>query len=254
MHRREARSRLGLPSGTTGSAEDPIRLSPEQYLDAYGVTAYLQDAMTLVLENRPQDPILFISEYFRHAVQGSSYVHRSFQYLRQTELHRQAFMDNAAASYHSLMRRKGSIGVSGEELGQMLKLLTHDFPTDLLSDVLVVLSPERAAVVSFDQFVSAVSCCMLYEEVLEVASTAFSTTLGAGVDDSADILKKHESRTRCLTKRRVSVDKLLAELDSSGERSAELREALEKVAEAHPLRSISHEDFIREVLHLVGAE
>jgi hypothetical protein len=34
--------------------------SAQEYLDRYGVTTYLKDVITLVLENRPDDPIDFI--------------------------------------------------------------------------------------------------------------------------------------------------------------------------------------------------
>jgi hypothetical protein len=34
--------------------------SGQEYLDRYGVTTYLKDVITLVLENRPDDPIDFI--------------------------------------------------------------------------------------------------------------------------------------------------------------------------------------------------
>lgn len=34
----------------------------EEYLERAGVTAYLKDVTTLLLENRPADPIHFIAE------------------------------------------------------------------------------------------------------------------------------------------------------------------------------------------------
>ena len=42
----------------------PVFFAPmdaEEYLDRYGVTAYMKDVVTLLLENRPASPIAFIA-------------------------------------------------------------------------------------------------------------------------------------------------------------------------------------------------
>ena len=71
-----------------------VRHAPEEYLNKYGLSAYFKDVMTLVLENRPHDPIDFITEYYRNCAQGSSYLHRSYRYIRLTERNNDVFMDN----------------------------------------------------------------------------------------------------------------------------------------------------------------
>ena len=38
------------------------QLSPQDYLDRYAVTTYFKDVITLVLENRPEDPLEFIAD------------------------------------------------------------------------------------------------------------------------------------------------------------------------------------------------
>lgn len=37
-------------------------LSNEEYLDRYGVTTYLKDLVTLLLENRPDAPLEFATD------------------------------------------------------------------------------------------------------------------------------------------------------------------------------------------------
>lgn len=41
---------------------DYHKMSPEEYLRRTGVTTYLKDIITLLLENRPEDCLQFISD------------------------------------------------------------------------------------------------------------------------------------------------------------------------------------------------
>ena len=70
----------------------------EEYLDRYGVTAYMKDAITLLLENRPSSPIAFISKYFRSVTQGSSPLLRAYRYIQLAPPDRSSFVDNLMAS------------------------------------------------------------------------------------------------------------------------------------------------------------
>jgi len=37
-------------------------LPPEEFLDRNGITTYLKDVITLVLENRPEEPLDFMAD------------------------------------------------------------------------------------------------------------------------------------------------------------------------------------------------
>ena len=154
--------------------EDPSRLTPEEYLNKYGLTSYFQDVMTLVLENRPQDPLEFITEYYRNCAEGSSYLHRSYRYIRLTEQSQDVFMDNMYMAYKSLSRRKGSIGTTGQELTKLLSLLCHDFPSDVSASILRRLGKRDSDVVSFEEFALATKTCLLYEDFFELSDSIFS--------------------------------------------------------------------------------
>jgi len=41
-------------------------IAPEDYLDKQNVNNLLRDAVSLLLENRPANPILFMAEHFRN--------------------------------------------------------------------------------------------------------------------------------------------------------------------------------------------
>lgn len=81
---------------------DPSKLPAEEYLEQSKVTPYLKDAITLLLENRPPNPIAFLSDYFQNVTQGSSRIVRSYRYIRLTKRSRQAFLDNLVSAYNSI--------------------------------------------------------------------------------------------------------------------------------------------------------
>jgi len=41
-------------------------MQPEDYLEKQNVNGMLRDAVSLLLENRPANPILFMAEHFRN--------------------------------------------------------------------------------------------------------------------------------------------------------------------------------------------
>ena len=122
---------------------DPSALDAEEYLDRYGVTAYMKDVVTLLLENRPASPIAFISKYFRTVTQGSSPLLRAYRYIRLAHPTQDAFIDNLVAAYAALDARRGVSGVTGAELLRLLRLLCGDCPIDVSRSVLVLIDIRR---------------------------------------------------------------------------------------------------------------
>eukprot|EP00761_Pharyngomonas_kirbyi_P010524 gb/GECH01010544.1/.p1 GENE.gb/GECH01010544.1/~~gb/GECH01010544.1/.p1 ORF type:complete len:296 (+),score=38.75 gb/GECH01010544.1/:1-888(+) len=167
-------------------------MSEDMYLNKYGIDAYLKDVTTLMLENRPEDPIHFMADYFYNVVQGSSPMVRSYRFIRLTDRHRDVFFDNLVAAYNSLAHRRSSDNVdpsassssssassadprivTGEDLSKLLRMLCRDFPPDLLRAIFAVLGKDPVQSVPFEQFASAVNACLLYEEFLVEAEETF---------------------------------------------------------------------------------
>lgn len=96
-------------------------LPDEEYLDRHGVTAYMKDVVTLLLENRPASPIAFISKYFRTVTQGSSPLLRAYRYIQLAGPQHSSFVDNLVAAYVALDCRRGTNGVTGAELLRLLR-------------------------------------------------------------------------------------------------------------------------------------
>ena len=141
-------------------------------MNKYGLSAYFKDVMTLVLENRPHDPIDFIAEYYRNCAQGSSYLHRSYRYIRLTERNNDVFMDNLYMAYKSLSEkrfywrhRRGNVKTVGFALSRL--------SPDVSSNILRRLGKRAADVVTFEEFALATKSCLLYEEFFEIAEEVF---------------------------------------------------------------------------------
>ena len=145
-----------------------------EYLDRHGVTAYMKDVVTLLLENRPASPIAFISKYFLTVTQGSSPLLRAYRYIQLTSPQRAAFVDNLVAAYATLDARRGASHVTGADLLRLLRLLCVDCPLDVSVVLLRLLDRMDTEPVSFDEFSAAVRAGLYYDQFFKRAGALFA--------------------------------------------------------------------------------
>ena len=151
--------RPSVASGPTSETFDPRRLDSEEYLDRCGVTAYLKDVVTLLLENQPAKPIDFLADYFRTVIQGSSPLLRAYRYVRLASPSQDAFTDNLVAAYHALDVHRGSGVVAGSELLRLLRLIGKDFPINITRSLLLLIEKRETDPIDFAEFSVAVRSC-----------------------------------------------------------------------------------------------
>eukprot|EP00947_MAST-08B_sp_MAST-8B-sp1_P005708 g5708.t1 len=139
---------LGCPSSNASA------LAPEDYLDRYGVTAHLKDLVTLLLENRPDSPLEFATDYFRNVVHGSTAVVRAYRHVRLAHHKSPAFNDNLAAAYGFLEGdgSQVSLGLGGSSFMKLVGMLCHDFPDELSGPVQRHLARRPDDIVGFPEF------------------------------------------------------------------------------------------------------
>ena len=135
---------------------DPGSLDAGEYLDRCGVTAYMKDCVTLLLENRPDQPLTFMSDYFRTVTQPTSPLLRAFRYIKLAPLGRPSCNDNIVAAYQTLNAQRGTSGVMGGELLRLLALLCCDYPIDVSHAILAACGTREADSVSYSTFSAAV--------------------------------------------------------------------------------------------------
>ena len=157
----ERRGSSSTSAAGAAAKAHPSKMDAEEYLDRYGVTAYMKDVVTLLLENRPPEPIDFIADYFRTVIQGSSPLLRAYRYVRLAQPHQKAFTDNLVAAYCTLDAACTRTGVSGVELQRLLELVSSDGHLDISRALLVLLGKRDADAVDFGAFAAAVRAAAL---------------------------------------------------------------------------------------------
>jgi len=170
----ERRGSSSTSAAGASAKAHPSKMDAEEYLDRYGVTAYMKDVVTLLLENRPPEPIDFIADYFRTVIQGSSPLLRAYRYVRLAQPHQKAFTDNLVAAYCTLDAACTRTGVSGVELQRLLELVSSDGHLDISRALLVLLGKRDADAVDFGAFAAAVQSCLLYHELFAEAERMFA--------------------------------------------------------------------------------
>ena len=101
---------------------------------------YLKDVVTLALENRPEDPIAFASDYLRRVLGGAGAVARAHQYLSLSPHTRRAFTDNALLAFEVLSGdEEGEKPVPGRKFNQLIDALLEDAPSAIAERVRDVL-------------------------------------------------------------------------------------------------------------------
>eukprot|EP01062_Namystynia_karyoxenos_P027980 TRINITY_DN21299_c2_g1_i1.p1 TRINITY_DN21299_c2_g1~~TRINITY_DN21299_c2_g1_i1.p1 ORF type:complete len:339 (+),score=119.24 TRINITY_DN21299_c2_g1_i1:94-1017(+) len=259
QQQQQQQAAAAAPAAPSGPV-DLTRLTPQEYLDRFSVTAYLKDVSTLLLENRPDEPLAFIADYFKNVIQGTSPLVRSYRYIRLTKRSRRAFWDNLVAAHATLdEKRGGGVGVTGAELRRLLSLLCSDFPSDTVAAVLAVLDKSESSVVSFAEFASGVHACLLYEEFFSVAEAVFRA-LAADASGQEASPRELGSLTVPLPLLHGALrTALLEEVRKGSVRGmpswAELEGFVSAAsADAHPSGEVGFREFLRHVFRLTSPD
>ena len=139
------------------------------------MTAHLKDLVTLLLENRPDSPLEFATDYFRNVVHGSTAVVRAYRHVRLAHHKSPAFNDNLAAAYGFLEGdgSQVSLGLGGSSFMKLVGMLCHDFPDELSGPVQRHLARRPDDIVGFPEFASGARMCLFLEELLEESDAMY---------------------------------------------------------------------------------
>ena len=97
------------------------------------MAAHMREVTQLLLEHRPEMPVEFVAEYYRHAARGSTPLMQSYQHMRRTRRSRAEFMEVLVAAYAG-MEAKGGVAhgtISDVQFRQLLHAVCADFPRAL---------------------------------------------------------------------------------------------------------------------------
>lgn len=151
--------------------------SPLDFLSRTGVTSEIKDAITLLIENRPEDPIMFMAEFFDSHANPTTALMKSHQKLLLVHHSRLSFQSNLVQAYNILKQQKNSDGLrglTGKTYNDLLTLLCRDLTgqeVEPLQKRILCLSHE---VVRFPVFKLGVLATFIYQDFLKQAESLYN--------------------------------------------------------------------------------
>ncbi|XP_046859629.1 tubulin polyglutamylase complex subunit 1-like [Xenia sp. Carnegie-2017] len=203
--------------------------NPADYLGRVGVTRQIQEVLTILLDNEPDNPIAFIAKYFANAAEHVSSVSQAYQYLCLSHHSQVSYQNNLLKAYKLLNRQSighGLKGLTGKKYNELLSLICRDSITKETASLLQLLQKREQNIVNFNMFNSGVTCCFIFQDFILEAKSLFDE-LALSEKDQADyslckamltqletsVSKGKESSTLCileaglfLSKQNISIE------------------------------------------------
>lgn len=154
------------------------RTTDTDFLARSGVTSYVKDVISMLLDLRPDDPIEFVAEYFQNVTRGVPAVTRAYRQVLARHHDDPRFTENVAAAYTQLEIPRAGLdckGVMGAEVTQLLGMLCSDFSPHASDVLLQTFSHHDGQVVTFGDFFVAVKTCDMYRCFLARAEVLFKS-------------------------------------------------------------------------------
>ncbi|KAK9814283.1 hypothetical protein WJX72_003389 [[Myrmecia] bisecta] len=163
-----------------GTAEDSTPEPEICQLDATGLTQHLQDALALVLETRPEDPIFVLATYFSDLVEGTPATSQAFRSLQKANVRSASFQDDLNQAYALLATAKGWDTPSSSQYAKLLRLLCSGFDQDKAADLRKIADASTSVCIDHATFCRGVTACLLFADVLRQTDELFSAYDKAG--------------------------------------------------------------------------
>ena len=102
-------------------------------MEKSNVNNHVKEAVSLLLENRPENPILFLADHFKNLQSGSSSnVMRAYRLLTLNKYDSKSFQDNVFAAYTLIEKDNGNSGIKGFDLIKIVQMLAIDYPSEIV--------------------------------------------------------------------------------------------------------------------------
>jgi hypothetical protein len=145
-------------------------ISSAKYMERYHVKFYLDDAVTLAVETREENPVQTLAKYFRRVHEGRHCMHRKYMYIRET-LHNRISFANCVVSFFS--RTPSTENISLHDHWQLSSLLCPDMPSVHHERAAAILSVSMATPIPRAQVLSYWQLFFIYDEYLAALAKVF---------------------------------------------------------------------------------
>ena len=164
-----------------GNKIEEKRLACMEYLQKSEVSQQFCDALLKLIENKPNDPMLFLASHFDSCMDKSNRAATSLQLLTHTYTHANVFDANLLKAYDALCMTKPSgskkihtnPGLIGSVFEAFLMSIIADPSTDSPKNFLKIIGCKSNQVISFDVFRYGVWACFLYKDFVQECKSLF---------------------------------------------------------------------------------
>ncbi|EQC25379.1 hypothetical protein SDRG_16741 [Saprolegnia diclina VS20] len=167
---------MNTGSNATTSRE-LLKMTSDDYLQRTQATLLLEEAITLLLENRPEQPLVYLAKHFKMLSGDYSAVETSAHYVSaSTGLSNPAFDDNMVQAYQALLGKdQEHVSISGFQ--RVLELVNQELPpahAPRLNTHLINMSAlPKTPGVTYSKFKEAMELCLYYDALLAQAEDLF---------------------------------------------------------------------------------
>ncbi|XP_032231585.2 tubulin polyglutamylase complex subunit 1 [Nematostella vectensis] len=150
--------------------------TPLDFLSRTGVTTQMKEVVKLLMENRPEDPLIFLAEYFDNLADTATALMQAHQKLLLVHHSQPAFYSNLMEAYDTLSHQKGSNGLrglTGKSYNDLLTLLCRDLTNTEAEPLLKQITCFDHEVIRFLVFRCGVLSVLVYQDFLKQADSLY---------------------------------------------------------------------------------
>jgi hypothetical protein len=160
---------MSIPHSPTIRVPDRFALSAEDYLRQSGLDIYLQDVVHTILNERHEQPLLNIHQYFSKVVDSQQNQGREFDFVDATSRNRLAFVRTFATSFANFKPEEMLVG---EDIHQLLSMICPDFPMYIVRSSLATFTQRQ---LPFTTISTSVSIYFFYRQFIELVERIFTS-------------------------------------------------------------------------------
>ncbi len=158
----------------TSSDETQPKETPRDFLHSCGANKLLLDAMSLVLQRRPKDPIGFLSDHFGSLIEPKSSFQNAHEKIRLVHYKKNAFESILVDVYEGFKEKRGKkSGLRGVEHNELIQFLVKNTPISLSEKILKQLVKPEKQSISFSTFGKDVITVLIFEDFIKTAKTVY---------------------------------------------------------------------------------
>ncbi|XP_048777541.1 tubulin polyglutamylase complex subunit 1-like isoform X1 [Ostrea edulis] len=175
------------------SADDRPQETDRQFLERSNIGHLMKDVLGKIVSNRPEDPIVFLADYFDSLEDQSNLVLKARNLIEMTHHSRPVFEMNVRQAYDILLKQKGYrkkpadlllleeeigkrlYGVNGTSYTDLIKTLCRDIPQSVTTKLLKKIECVDYEAIRYDVFKSGVFTCCVLQDYVKLCEMLFNS-------------------------------------------------------------------------------